>query len=112
MLRAMTSSKNPVAYVALLRGINVGGKNKLPMKELAEIFAKAGCGGVKTYIQSGNGVFTAPASLCDGLAEKVSKQIEKRFGHKPPMALRSQPQMMDVVRSNPFLLPGVDEKSL
>ncbi len=74
----------PIVYVALLRGINVGGKNKLPMKELAEIFAKAGCGGVTTYIQSGNVVFTAPAGLCDGLAEKVSKQIEKQFGHKPP----------------------------
>lgn len=102
----------PNVYVALLRGINVGGKNKLPMKELAEIFAKAGCGGVKTYIQSGNVVFTAPAGLCDGLAEKVSKQIEKQFGHRPPMVLRSQQQMMDVVWSNPFLLPGVDEKSL
>src|SRR5512147_2471739 len=100
------------AYVALLRGINVGGKNKLPMKKLAEIFAKAGCGEVKTYIQSGNVVFTAPASLCDGLEEKVSKQIEKGFGHKPPVVLRSLQQMIDVVRNNPFLQPGVDEKSL
>ena len=112
MLGAMTSSKKPTAYVALLRGINVGGKNKLPMKELAEIFAKAGCGAVKTYIQSGNVVFTATPGLCDGLGEKISRQIEKQFGHKPPVVLRSLQQLTDVVRHNPFLEPGVDLKSL
>jgi uncharacterized protein (DUF1697 family) len=112
MLRAMTSSKNPIAYVALLRGINVGGKNKLPMKELAEIFAKAGCGAVKTYIQSGNVVFTATAGLCERLGDKVSKEIEKQFGHRPPVVLRSQQQMIEVVRNNPFLQPKVDLNSL
>ena len=45
-------------YVALLRGINVGGKHKLPMKDLVEVFAAAECGDVRTYIQSGNVVFT------------------------------------------------------
>ncbi len=45
------------AYVALLRGVNVGGKNKLPMKDLAAIFTRAECGGVQTYIQSGNVIF-------------------------------------------------------
>jgi uncharacterized protein (DUF1697 family) len=100
------------AYVALLRGVNVGGKNKLPMKDLAEMFAKAGCSGVKTYIQSGNVVFTASETLCDGLAERVSEQIEKQFGHKPPMVLRSLQQMTEVVRNDPFLQPGVDLKSL
>jgi uncharacterized protein (DUF1697 family) len=96
----------------LLRGVNLSGKNKLPMKQLAEIFAKAGCSGVTTYIQSGNVVFTAPESICTGLAEKVSKQIEKQFGHNPPMVLRSLQQMMDVVRSNPYLQPGMEQKSL
>ena len=48
-------------HVALLRGINVGGKNVLPMKDLAEMFADAGCTNVRTYIQSGNVIFEAPA---------------------------------------------------
>ena len=43
--------------IALLRGINVGGKNRLPMKELAAMFVDAGCEDVRTYIQSGNVVF-------------------------------------------------------
>ena len=47
-------------YVALLRGINVGGKHKLPMKELSEVFSACKCRDVRTYIQSGNVVFCAP----------------------------------------------------
>ena len=47
------------SYLALLRGINVGGKNKLPMKDLAALFVAAGCADVRTYIQSGNVVFHA-----------------------------------------------------
>ena len=50
-------------HIALLRGINVGGKNKLPMKDLAVMFTEAGCTDVRTYIQSGNVVFAADAEL-------------------------------------------------
>jgi uncharacterized protein (DUF1697 family) len=46
--------------VALLRGINVGGKNKLPMKDLVVMFAEAGCSDVRNFIQSGNILFRAP----------------------------------------------------
>ena len=49
--------------VALLRGINVGGKNKLPMTALAEIFSEAGCSEVRTYVQSGNVVFRSRHSI-------------------------------------------------
>jgi uncharacterized protein (DUF1697 family) len=110
--RLLKRAKQSEVYVALLRGVNVGGKNKLPMKDLAEIFARSGCVEVKTFIQSGNVVFTAPASLCSDLGERVSKQIEKQFGHRPPIVLRSQQQMLEIVRNNPFLEPGVDHKSL
>jgi uncharacterized protein (DUF1697 family) len=110
--RLQNRAKRLEVHVALLRGVNVGGKNKLPMKALAEIFAQSGCAQVKTFIQSGNVVFTAPASLCKGLEENVSAQIEKRFGHRPHMVLRSQQQMLEIARHNPFLEPGVDHKSL
>ena len=46
-------------YVALFRGINVGGKHILPMQDLRDILASAGCENIRTYIQSGNAVFTA-----------------------------------------------------
>ena len=46
-------------YLALLRGVNVGGKNKLPMKDLVDICLEAGCTNVRTFIQSGNVIFSA-----------------------------------------------------
>ncbi len=57
-------SAGPVStHVALLRGVNVGGKNKLPMEDLRAMFTLAGCEAVVTYIQSGNVVFKAGAEL-------------------------------------------------
>ncbi len=106
------SKRKQEVYVALLRGVNVSGKNKLPMKDLAEIFAKAGCDEVKTYIQSGNVVFTAAESLCPGLPVRVANEVQKRFGHAPAMTLRSLQQMLDIVRHNPYVKPGMDEKRM
>ena len=61
-------------HAALLRAINVGGNNKLPMKELAAIFVAAGCRDVLTYIQSGNVVFSAPAAVLKKLPQTISKR--------------------------------------
>jgi uncharacterized protein (DUF1697 family) len=98
------------SHVALLRGINVGGKNKLPMKELAAMFAAAGCGDVRTYVQSGNVVFTA-ADVA-GLDERLAGEIAARFGIRVPVVLRSASAMQAVVKGNPFLKAGVAEEGL
>jgi len=92
--------------VALLRGINVGGKNLLPMKALAEIFAGAGCKEVKTYIQSGNVVFRYGAKK--DVAKIVRAEIERQFGLKVPVVLRSAAEMRKTIASNPFLERGID----
>jgi uncharacterized protein (DUF1697 family) len=84
--------------VALLRGINVGGKNLLPMKELAAIFEKAGAREVETYIQSGNVVFEGGADL----ASKVSKAIGKKFGFEAPIVVRTAAEMAAIVKAAPF----------
>ena len=62
-------------YAALLRGINVGGNNKLPMKDLAALFTKAGCSEVVTYINSGNVVFRAEPALAQRIPELISAAI-------------------------------------
>jgi uncharacterized protein (DUF1697 family) len=93
-------------YVALLRGINVSGKNMLPMKELAAMFTAAGCSQVETYIQSGNVVFSAGTRVVKGLDARISKMMEEGFGWKVPVVLRSAAQMGMVVRENPFLKTG------
>jgi len=99
-------------YVALLRGINVGGKNMLPMKALAEMFAAAGCRDVATYIQSGNVVFSATAAVLKKLPGAISGKIADDFGHRVPVMIRSHDQMAAVVLDNPFLKAGEPEKLL
>ena len=106
----------PYGYLALLRGINVGGKNKLPMKDLAEMFLKAGCSEVRTFIQSGNVLFNAPAKVAKQIARTVPEQIDKRFGHRPPFVIRTAEQLAVVAANNPFLQTGaaenIDRKSV
>jgi len=102
----------PATHVALLRGINVGGKNKLPMKDLTAMFAAAGCSGVASYIQSGNVIFTASKSLAGKVPGVVSAAIEKQFGFQTRVVLRTAEQMRRVAGGNPFLAEGVDEKLL
>jgi uncharacterized protein (DUF1697 family) len=89
-------------HVALLRGINVGGKNLLPMKALAEIFAGLGCSDVRTYIQSGNVIFRAPARVLKTLPARVSGKIAEQFSHRVPVIVRSSAELGAVVQATPF----------
>ena len=99
-------------YVAFLRGVNVGGKHRLPMKDLAEIFVQAGCGGVRTYIQSGNVVFDASAPAAKRLPGAITAAIAARFGFDSPVIVRSAEELLSVVRHNPFVRAGCDPTSL
>ncbi len=93
-------------YVALLRGVNVGGKNKLPMAELRNIFTAAGCSAAQTYIQSGNVVFEAAPGLAEGLPEIVAQAIRQRFGYDTAVVVRSGEELRQVAASNPFDTSG------
>jgi uncharacterized protein (DUF1697 family) len=95
-----------VKHVALLRGINVGGKNIVPMKDLAALFTAAGCRDVATYIQSGNVIFTAPASVL----KKLPATVANAFG--VPAVIRSHDELAAAVRANPYLNEGVEPKTL
>jgi uncharacterized protein (DUF1697 family) len=99
-------------HLALLRGINVGGKNLLPMKDLAEIFLDAGCSDVRTYIQSGNVIFTAPPRLLESLPGLITDGIGGRFGYQIPVVLRTAAQLADAIANNPFVKRGADHKAL
>lgn len=99
-------------HVALLRGINVGGRNKLPMVELAQVFVESGAGNVRTYIQSGNVVFTAAAAVTKGIGAAVAGLIEKRFGLRVPVVVRSAGEMEGVLAGNPFLRKGAEVATL
>ncbi len=99
-------------YLALLRGINVGGKNKLPMTELAALFTEAGCSAVRTYIQSGNVVFGASSKQAEGLPVLIARRIAERFALRVPVVLRSAGQLREVAGGNPFVEAGADLEAL
>jgi uncharacterized protein (DUF1697 family) len=99
-------------YVALLRGINVAGKNKLPMRELVALFEGAQCREVRTYIQSGNVVFQAPARVVERLSATIAKSIERELGLRVPVILRSASEIASVIDNNPFLARDADPATL
>ncbi|MDP9170858.1 MAG: DUF1697 domain-containing protein, partial [Acidobacteriota bacterium] len=99
-------------HVALLRDINVGGKNKLPMKELKEIFLAAGCANVQSFIQSGNIIFDAKPALAKKIPAAVSAGIEAGFGLRIPVILRTAGELESALDNNPFLKAGVSEDLL
>lgn len=96
-------SKATQTHVALLRGINVGGKNKVSMKQLAAMFEEAGCQDVSTYIQSGNVVFRAKSTLVRKLPGLITTSLGKELGVEAPVIIRSASELRDVITNNPFL---------
>jgi uncharacterized protein (DUF1697 family) len=89
-------------YVALLRGINVGGNNLIKMAALKACFEAGGLADVVTYIQSGNVIFTARASERATLGRRVEGLLAKSFVDYPPsVVLRTQKQMHDIVARAP-----------
>jgi len=90
----------------------VGGKNKLPMNELRELFVVAGCRDVHTYIQSGNVIFRADPAVVASLPDAMTAHIAERFGHRVPVIMRTAAQVADVIQHNPFVEEGADADTL
>jgi uncharacterized protein (DUF1697 family) len=90
-----------IAYVALLRAVNVGGTGKLPMSDLKSICGELGFAGIETYIASGNVVFASKAS-----AAKVKSELEARLlhyaGRRVAVLVRTAAEMHAVLAANPF----------
>ncbi len=88
------------SYVALLRGINVGGRNLVAMEDLRGAFDAEGFGDVRTYIQSGNVMFTSDAPRAS-LENDIEAMLEQRLGVPVVVVLRSRTQMRNVVKNAP-----------
>lgn len=99
-------------HIALLRGLNVGGKNKLPMKELVPLFAAAGCEDVQTYIQSGNVVFKASSAVARRTPGFVADAITSQFGYRVPVVVTEAETLRQIAKENPFLKRGADPATL
>lgn len=91
------------AFVVLLRGINVGGNNKVPMAQLRTALSEAGLGYVRTYIQSGNIVATAESkSTAASVARRVEAVITEEFGITVAVVALTADALRAVVEANPF----------
>ncbi|EWT06250.1 hypothetical protein N864_22880 [Intrasporangium chromatireducens Q5-1] len=96
------------SHVALLRGINVGGRGKLPMAQLRAVLESLGHRDVATYIQSGNAVFTATGRpRTTALAREIEDAIESAAGFRPPTVVLTGAELAAVSADNPF--PHVTE---
>jgi uncharacterized protein (DUF1697 family) len=98
-------------YVAMLRGVNVGGK-QVKMTALAELFSDLGYADVVTYIQSGNVVFTSPSRGGDALARAIEARLTSGLGLDVRVLLRSRAEIERVQRGNPLLRAGADPAKL
>ncbi|WP_435858209.1 DUF1697 domain-containing protein [Streptomyces umbrinus] len=99
-------------YAALLRGINVGGSRKVPMAELRTLMEGLGYDGVRTYLQSGNAVFSSDHGDEDALAVELSGALEKHFGFTVDVLVRDHAYLRAVLDDCPFPAADLEAKQL
>ena len=91
-------------HIALLRGINLGGRNKIAMADLRALMAELGHGDIATYIQSGNVVFTPAdgAAATTAMAEAISAAIAAKLGVVAPAIVLARDELAQIIAANPF----------
>ena len=111
--RMKAPSRTPSTYIALLRGINVGGHKIIKMDQLRKAFEELGFEDVATYVQSGNVVFKSPKKASEDLSRKIEEMLLRRFSMSVPVIVRTAEEVDDVLRNNPFLKErGIDVSRL
>lgn len=95
--------------IALLRSVNVLGKNMIKMPELARAFEESGFKNVRTYIQSGNIIFETQEGSAELLSAKIRELISKKFGMTIQVVVLAPQELAEIVAHNPFAKrPGID----
>jgi uncharacterized protein (DUF1697 family) len=102
MVYAVRMTSSATTYVALLRGINVGGNKKVPMADLKKILELMGYKNVKTLLASGNVLFDALKTDLISLTKKIAAKLETSFGFTIPVLMRTKEEIQKLVKSDPF----------
>lgn len=89
-------------YISILRGINVGGKRKILMKDLKALFEQLECSNVETYIQSGNVIFDSKQTNHKKLEDKIELAITLAYGFDVPVMVRSAEAWHAIYKNNPY----------
>jgi uncharacterized protein (DUF1697 family) len=90
-------------FVALLRGINVGGRSMMSMPELRSLLTSMGLEDVSTYVQSGNVIFRSPRADRRALVAELEERIASAFDIRPAVLLRTPAELAEIAAANPFL---------
>lgn len=99
-------------YVALLRGINLGGHNRVSMPDLRNLFTTLGHDGVRSYIQSGNLIFNSTVDDPARLAAEIERGVARDLGVSVTVLVRTSDELTRVVANNPFTGRDVDASTL
>lgn len=99
-----------VKYIALLRGINVGGNNIIKMQDLKIAFEKMGFQFVKTYIQSGNVLFQTDITDIPKIELTIEKELSKKFNYEAKVLVRSEKEMESIISHFPKIFDNPDWK--
>ena len=89
-------------YIALLKGINVGGHKKVPMADLRELLTKSGFENVKTYIQSGNVILQSSEKRIQKIEEIIKKAILDHFGFEVSVLVKTRQDLQHIFNNSPF----------
>src|SRR5467141_2998143 len=90
------------AVISMLRGVNVGGHNKIKMEALRALYESLKLRDAQTYVQSGNVIFRSDERDISRLIKRIEDGIERRFGFRPDVILRTAAEMREVIARNPF----------
>lgn len=102
MTAGLRDTQAMTTWIALLRGVNVGGHRNFSMESLRELVAGLGFENPRTYIQSGNIVFGSQMRKAPALADAIESATESSFGFRPAVILRSASELRSTVEANPF----------
>jgi uncharacterized protein (DUF1697 family) len=89
-------------WISMLRGVNVGAHNRIKMDALREVYASLKVRQIQSYVQSGNVIFQAKEKNPAALAKKIQNAIERAFGFRPEVILRSTDELRKAIAANPF----------
>lgn len=98
-------------YISILRGINVSGHNLIKMDALRKLYEFLGFEQIKTYVQSGNVVFTGKTAPSEIISQSISRQIKIDFGFDVPVIVMTVPTIKRIIARNPFSEDSQKEKT-
>jgi len=100
-------------FVSLLRGVNVGGHNRIKMEPLRDLYESLGLRNAQSLLQSGNVIFKTKERNLVRLTTRIEGGIERTFGFRPDVIVRTVSDLRDVIARNPFATrPGIDPSGL